>query len=252
MAICVNQSGTWRTITTQCVNQAGTWRKVVTGCINQASTWRKYGMEVPPVVNISVTPTSVARSGAEGQTSTLSWSSTGATSVVSSTNFTTTATSGSLTVGPSASTTYSITMQNGAGQTSASATLTVTAPTLGSSFGGGILICRTANTNWIISTAGAEVITNWDNRGLSNTTAQSQSGCTGWFVPGYSTFPNQQLSNPGFVCRVYWSPTNAPYWTNEPDVLTNFAYAVNPATNQYLLCGKATNLRIRSMRTVTF
>lgn len=43
MALCINQSGTWRDITTQCVNQSGTWRNVVTGCINQSGTWRCYG-----------------------------------------------------------------------------------------------------------------------------------------------------------------------------------------------------------------
>jgi hypothetical protein len=48
MALCINQSGTWRTITTQCVNQSGTWRKVVTGCINQSGTWRCFGFTPPP------------------------------------------------------------------------------------------------------------------------------------------------------------------------------------------------------------
>lgn len=43
MALCINQSGTWRDIITQCVNQSGTWREVVFGCINQSGTWRCYG-----------------------------------------------------------------------------------------------------------------------------------------------------------------------------------------------------------------
>ena len=42
MALCINDSGTWRNITTQCVNQSGTWRKVATGCINQSGTWRAF------------------------------------------------------------------------------------------------------------------------------------------------------------------------------------------------------------------
>jgi hypothetical protein len=42
MALCINQSGTWRNITTLCVNQSGTWKKVVLGCINESNTWRKY------------------------------------------------------------------------------------------------------------------------------------------------------------------------------------------------------------------
>lgn len=43
MALCVNQSGTWREITTNCVNVSGTWRNIETGCINQSGTWRCYG-----------------------------------------------------------------------------------------------------------------------------------------------------------------------------------------------------------------
>jgi hypothetical protein len=42
MALCINQSGTWRNITTKCVKQSGTWRNVVTGCINQSGTWRRF------------------------------------------------------------------------------------------------------------------------------------------------------------------------------------------------------------------
>lgn len=47
MALCINQSGTWREITTQCVNDSGTWRKVATGCINQSGSWRCYGFFSP-------------------------------------------------------------------------------------------------------------------------------------------------------------------------------------------------------------
>ena len=42
MALCVNQSGTWRYITTQCVNQSGTWRDISLGCINNSGTWRRF------------------------------------------------------------------------------------------------------------------------------------------------------------------------------------------------------------------
>ena len=47
MALCINQSGTWRNITTLCVNQSGTWRNITTGCINESSTWRKFGFSAP-------------------------------------------------------------------------------------------------------------------------------------------------------------------------------------------------------------
>lgn len=42
MALCINQSGTWRNITTLCVNESGTWRNIVTGCINESGTWRRF------------------------------------------------------------------------------------------------------------------------------------------------------------------------------------------------------------------
>lgn len=43
MALCINDSGTWRNITTLCVNQSGTWRNILTGCINDSGTWRRFG-----------------------------------------------------------------------------------------------------------------------------------------------------------------------------------------------------------------
>jgi len=45
MALCVNQSGTWRNITTLCVNQSGTWRNISAGCINGSGTWRRFGFQ---------------------------------------------------------------------------------------------------------------------------------------------------------------------------------------------------------------
>jgi len=43
VALCVNDSGTWREISTLCINDSGTWRDVSTGCINQSGTWREFG-----------------------------------------------------------------------------------------------------------------------------------------------------------------------------------------------------------------
>lgn len=48
MALCINDSGTWRSIPTQCVNDSGTWRKVITGSINDSGTWRTFGFGPPP------------------------------------------------------------------------------------------------------------------------------------------------------------------------------------------------------------
>jgi hypothetical protein len=48
MAVCINQSGTWRNASTLCVNESGTWRNIQTGCVNESGTWRKFGFG-PPV-----------------------------------------------------------------------------------------------------------------------------------------------------------------------------------------------------------
>ena len=53
MALCVNDSGTWREIPTLCVNNSGTWRETATGCINQSGTWRCFGF-TPDVGGASV------------------------------------------------------------------------------------------------------------------------------------------------------------------------------------------------------
>jgi len=43
VTLCVNDSGTWREISTLCINDSGTWRNVGTGCINDSGTWREFG-----------------------------------------------------------------------------------------------------------------------------------------------------------------------------------------------------------------
>ena len=43
MALCINQSGTYRNIATLCINQSGTYRNTGTGCINQSGTYRNFG-----------------------------------------------------------------------------------------------------------------------------------------------------------------------------------------------------------------
>lgn len=49
MALCVNQSGTWRNITSKCINDSGTWRKACIGHVNQSGTWRRYLFVTPPI-----------------------------------------------------------------------------------------------------------------------------------------------------------------------------------------------------------
>lgn len=75
-------------------------------------------------------------------------------------------------------------------------------PLLGASYEGGFLICRASPIRWVVSPRSAEVSRDWYSRNDANTTAQSVSGCTGWFVPTCS-----QLQNPGCLCRDFWGPS---------------------------------------------
>ena len=84
---------------------------------------------------------------------------------------------------------------------------------LGGAYEGGYLICCASPTRWIVAPSTSEVSRNWHNRNDANTTAQSVSGCTGWFVPTIS-----QLQNPGYCCRSFWGPapcySSMYYWSS--------------------------------------
>ena len=84
---------------------------------------------------------------------------------------------------------------------------------VGDSYEGGFLICKASPLRWVVSPRSAEVSRTWYFRNDANTTAQSVSGCTGWFVPTVS-----QLQNPGYICRSFWGPspcfTSASYWSS--------------------------------------
>ena len=204
MALRINQSGTYRNTTSLCVNQSGTYRTIVDGCINQSGTYRCFGMTAA-TSSLSVSPSSYV----EGNSATLSWSSTRATCVVSTTNFSTGATSGSTSVNPASTTTYSITFGNAfANSGAASATLTVTAPALGASYCGGFLICKPGGTRWVVAPSSSEVCRAAQDYNDAATRAQQVSGVGGWFVPTCA-----ELSDPGYCCRVYWDS----YTTTQQD-----------------------------------
>ena len=87
---------------------------------------------------------------------------------------------------------------------------------LGASYEGGFLICKSDPIRFVVSPCSAEVLRNWYARNDANTRSQIVSGCTGWFVPTIG-----QLQNPGFVCRSFWGPspcfTTSPafHWSND-------------------------------------
>ena len=165
MALCVNQSGTWREITTNCVNVSGTWRNIEIGCINQSGTWRKFGFD----------------------------------------------------------------------------------PELGDAYGGGYLICQSGGVRWVVAPSSSQVSRTWFSRNDAITTAQSVSGCTGWFVPTCG-----QIQNPGFFCRTYWdSYSNASYWSIS-EVSSYIAWHVSLNNGAAGSSYKTTSFCVRAFRCVTY
>ena len=90
---------------------------------------------------------------------------------------------------------------------------TTVAIAVGDSYEGGFLICKASPLRWVVSPYSAEVSRDWHSRNNANTTAQSVSGCTGWFVPTVT-----QLQNPGYCCRSFWGPSpcysSTTYWSS--------------------------------------
>jgi hypothetical protein len=112
-----------------------------------------------PTATLSVSPPSIVA----GQSSTLSWTTANADSVSIDQGIGSVATSGSLAVNPSATTTYTLTATNSAGTATAATTLTVGAPpplptaTLGAS-PGGIILGGTATLSWTTTNASSVTI----------------------------------------------------------------------------------------------
>jgi hypothetical protein len=124
---------------------------------------------------------------------------------------------------------------------------TESVPPLGCAYEGGFLICCASPTRWVVAPNTSEVGRTWYLRNDANTTAQSVSGCTGWFVP---TRP--QLQNPGYTCRTFWdSFSSAIYWssteinaTHACDVSFNGGNAFNDE--------KTRTFCVRAFRCVTY
>jgi hypothetical protein len=161
--------------------------------------------------------------------------------------------SNTLTIDPSstlvANTNYYVVIPNGAiaGYTGTSTyNFTSINPTLGSSFEGGRVICKSSGTIWIAALSSSQVTRTWDQQNDSNIRAQQVSGCTGWFVPTVS-----QLQNPGFTCRVYWdSYTGTRYWSSSPG--PSGGCGVYMSSGGTFTLGTSFSTFIRSFRCVTY
>ena len=127
---------------------------------------------------------------------------------------------------------------------------TTVALNLGDSYEGGFLICKASPLRWVVSPRSAEVSRTWYLRNDANTTAQSVSGCTGWFVPTIS-----QLQNPGYCCRSFWGPspcfTSLRYWSST-EVNASLAWSLRFADNYHSLGGKTSAYCVRAFRCVTY
>ena len=126
-------------------------------------------------------------------------------------------------------------------------------PTLGSSFEGGTLICKSGGVLWVVAPTSAQVTRFWVSRSDANTRAQQVSGCTGWFVPD-----NNQVQNPAYVCRQYWDYTCTALTNTELSPTTvGFFYFAGPRAGTPSALGSISKTQnayaiARSFRCVTY
>jgi hypothetical protein len=120
----------------------------------------------------------------------------------------------------------------------------------GDSYEGGFLICKASPVRWIVSPYSAEVSRTWYLRNDADTTAQSVSGCTGWFVPTVS-----QLQNPGYSCRSFWGPSpcysSTNYWSSTERFVSG-AWVVDFNLGGATSLTKSDTLCVRAFRCVTY
>jgi hypothetical protein len=128
---------------------------------------------------------------------------------------------------------------------------TTVALNLGDSYEGGFLICKASPLRWVVSPYSAEVTRSWYLREDANTTAQSVSGCTGWFVPTCG-----QLQNPGYCCRSFWGPS--PCFSSAKRYWSSTETNASLACDVYFNSGNADNTSktstfcVRAFRCVTY
>ena len=112
---------------------------------------------------------------------------------------------------------------------------------------GGYLICARTNTAWIVAPSSAEVSRSWTNRNDANTTAQSVSGCTGWFVPTIT-----QLQNPGYACRKFWDSFSSTCYWSSTECLSTYACVVCFNSGIVSACNRGNTICVRAFRCVTY
>lgn len=114
---------------------------------------------------------------------------------------------------------------------------------------GGRLICNAANVRWIVANSSTEVCRSWPLRNDAITTAQQESGLTGWFIPAC-----QDLVNPGYCCRSFWQYGNICYWSNcrPPANYKPWSVRIYSVLSVNNFCYSNVCLRTRAFRCVTY
>jgi len=139
-AQCMAVSALYRTshrVAGSCLLAFISFSCVILGSCSNSSSSSSAGSP-PTIASFTANPASIK----SGSSSTLNWSTTGATSIgIAPGTFTSSSASGSSSVSPTATTTYTLTASNSAGSTTATTTVTVT------SSGGGLAITTTSCPN---------------------------------------------------------------------------------------------------------
>ena len=118
---------------------------------------------------------------------------------------------------------------------------------LSDAYQGGYLICQSGGIRWVVAPSSSEVYRSWYSRADANTTAQSITGCTGWFVPTCN-----QLKNPGFTCRIYWDTYSPSLYWSDTQHSSFGAFNINFAGVFHNDPNKNTGRAVRSFRCVTY
>ena len=129
----------------------------------------------------------------------------------------------------------------------ASYSFTTTPPALGSAYEGGYLICQSGGVRWVVAPSSSEVSRTWYLRNDANTTAQSVSGCTGWFVPTCG-----QLQNPGHTCRTYWDSYACTVYWSSTEINLYVAWNVSFSNGNAFSTNKTLPRCVRAFRCVTY
>jgi len=120
---------------------------------------------------------------------------------------------------------------------------------LGSSIGGGYIICKDGYKAWIVAPSSTEVTRTWYCRNDAVTTANANAACGDWFVPTCG-----QLHTPGYTCRTYWDSYSSTgymdYWSSS-ECGSSHAWNVNFFNGNPYSDAKTTSYCVRAFRCVT-